>query len=232
MERIADVMDTANGGPFRLAQLGDRFFKLLNLITPNEGFKNLSTMFNKAWTVTIIPRLFSVTQEAKKAVKHLDTRRQNVGAVSKVTDAAAAWGYASALVLGCFKKVSASASAFKAAEMVTFVHDVTEGQIHAEEWNNARLAARAADAGVGDVAQFHDQMVCTQRYCAMKTAKAICSIAGFVLGLSLAASGLILPGMAIVAASISLAGTILAMSAEIYKASMPFDPKYTVAQIA
>jgi len=231
-KRLADAMDTANTGPFRLGQLGDRFFKFLNTVTPNENFRNISTMFNRAWTVTIIPRLFSVNYTANETVNRLigepndepaARRRQYVAAIHDVTDAATAWGYASSLFLACFKKTAElSLSVLKAAEIVTFVHDIADGQMNAEDWNKARVAAIRADQirGAPEMEAVHSNLIQTQRFHALKTCKAVCSIAGFVLGLSLAATGLVLPGIAITAASISLASTIFAMSAELYKESM------------
>src|SRR3989338_11439512 len=52
-EATKQYLDTTNGGAFRLGQLGNRFFHLLNLVAPRQGFDNLSKMFRGMWTVTV-----------------------------------------------------------------------------------------------------------------------------------------------------------------------------------
>ncbi len=229
--RLCDFFDSANGGPFRLGQLGDRIFKLLNIVHPNENTKNLSTMFNKMWTVTIIPRLFSVNAEAVKSVKGLDkptadseaARRKYMKAIHDVTDAGSAWGYSASCVLGCFKKTAeTSMTVLKAADTVTFVHDLSDLQMNAEDWNKSRvLAGKAQQLNANDAVQ--ETIADTRSYHMFKALKAVCSVAGFILGLSMTALGAPILGLAIVAATISLASTVFAMSASLKEEGMKYE---------
>ena len=231
-DRVVSLTETSYFGNFRFGQLGDRIFKLLNIIHPNEGLKNVSTMFNKAWTVTIIPRLFGVTKEAKEAVIAAGkpaadfeaARRKHMKAVHGVADATSAWGYASSLFLACFKKTaSACLTVFRVADTVTFVGDVSDLQMQGEDLSKSRaLAARAKQLNVkSEVLQTIQD---TKNYHWLKTGKAVCSVAGFILGLGLIATGAgALLGFAIAAASISLGATLLAMSASLKEEGMKYE---------
>lgn len=237
LKRTIDLTDTAAFGPFRMGQFGDRFFKLLNTIRPNENFSNLSTMFNKMWTVTIIPRLLGVTKGAKDAVdavKNLKpgddretTRRRYITAVNDVTDAASAWGYASSLILACFKKTAElSLPVLKAADTITFVHDVADLQINAQDFNRARVAIIKADrieGGGTELKEVRNNLVETQRFHMLKIFKAVCSVAGFIFSIVLAAMGQVIPAAITAAASISLFSTIFAMGASIQEESMKYQ---------
>lgn len=219
-------------GPFRGGQLGERVFKLLNLISPNESFKNIATMFNKGWTVTIFPRLLGASKDAVEAIKSTSKPasdreavvRKYVRIVHDVADAGASWGYAVSMILGCFKKLgSASLGVLKAADTVTFVGDITDLTMQAQDLSKARtLASRARQLNADQEVQgaIGDSL----RYYLLKTLKAVCSVAGFVLGTTMAITGCgTLLGFAIAGASISLGATCLAVGAGLHEEGMKYD---------
>ena len=236
-QRITWYSDQAFG-VFRLGQLGDRAFKVANMLSPHESFGKISKMFNQMWIVTIIPRLFGASKDAKDAllnrVQILDpeaARRQNIMTIFTVTDGVAAWGYASSLFLGCVQGCAdLSVRALKMADMVTFLHDITDAQINAEDFNEARiLAVKAEQIGGGvEMKELQDNLVETQRFHFLKTLKAVCSLAGFLLGLGFVATAVVASGntalLALTAGVISLTSTIFAMSAGLYQESMKYEP--------
>lgn len=231
-QRVTDFVETAFGGPFRLGQLGDRIFKLIHMVRPNEGLKNVSTVFNKGWTVTIIPRLFGASKDAKNAIVDATkpstdadaARRKYMKVVHDVADAGAAWGYSSSLILGCFQKTAnASLSVLKAADAITFVGDVTDLEMHAEDFSKARaLAAKAEQINARD--EVKATIKDTEKFHLLKTLKAVCSVAGFILGFAIALSGAgAVLGLAIAAASISLGATVFAIGASLHEEGMKHE---------
>ena len=231
-DKVTAFTATAFGGPFRLGQLGDRVFKMLNVISPNSSFKSLSSMFQKGWTVTIIPRLFGVNKEAKESVEealapHANREvaiRRYAEAVHGVTDAASAWCYSSSLILGCIKQTAdAWLTALRVGDAITFVCDVTEVGIQGQDLAKAHsLGVRAKQINANpEVLKTVEQ---TEKFHFLKVLKAICSVAGFILGTAMALTGTgTLLGLAIAAASISLASTIFSVGAGLHEEGMKYE---------
>lgn len=232
-EQCRARLDTAEGGPFRFLQLGDRICKFATAIGLGRFVGNASDVFLKGWTATIIPRLPGAFDSAKKAVADLKTTstipgyfgRKCVGAIHEVSGFVAAVGYAaSSFMFLSSKTANTGAQVLRAADSATFVGDICDTKENMEDAVKARsLANRAVALNAGaDVVKTLQE---TAKYHLLKTMKAICSVAGYVLGLGLAAFGVAtLPACVVLASSISLLSTIFAASAGLYKEGMQYKP--------
>ena len=101
-----------------------------------------------------------------------------------------------------------------------FISNATELQLNAQDLHLTTRAIKVASAQNCSV-EVEQALSHTQRNSFIKTLKAACSVASGVLGLSvMMLGGPILPAVALV--TLSLAGTILAMTSHFYQESSPF----------
>lgn len=226
-------LDAADGGPFRFLQTLERVCESLSLAGLGNQFSSAAKIFNSGWTATIYPRLPGAFQSAKEAVGELTAKsstpgffcRKCVNALHETMTFFSSVGYAAAPLLFLSEKTSqAGSSALRGSKVMTLVGDVCELEKSGEDAIRAHsLASRAKQLNVSS--DLINTLKQTETLHVLKTMKAICSVAGFVLGLGLAAAGVAtLPAFVILASSISLVGTFLATGASLYKEGMQYKP--------
>jgi hypothetical protein len=121
------------------------------------------------------------------------------------------WIYSGAFVAPALKP---------AGDIPDLISNVTELQMNAEDLCLATKAVKNAAAQNSPV-EVELALVHTQRNSLIKALKAACSVAGGVLGLSVAMfGGPLLPAVALIV--ISLAGTGLAMMSHFYQETSPY----------
>ncbi len=231
---LLGYLDTANGGPFRTLQIGGKLCSLLSLISSNGNFyKEAGKICTGGWTATIIPRVPGAFVEAKKAIASVFSApsqlpgsfvRKCVTAVQESATFIAAAGYATAPFLVLSQKTSKLGnSVFKAAETSSFVGDSCEMVKSGGDMMKTRAMLLAAKATDGVSSELTSMLADSEKLYFMKTMKAVCSVASFVLGLAFAATGLgVLPGCAIMAASISLASSLFGAGANLQAEGMKY----------
>jgi hypothetical protein len=231
---VLAYLDTANGGPFRSLQIGGKLCSLLSLISGNgQVYKEAAKLFAGGWTMTIVPRVPAAYVEAKNAVASVfDSTstlpgafvRKCINAVQESAGFVATVGYASSPFLKLSEKTSqVGNSLFRAAEMTTFVGDSCEMVKSFNDTMKTRTMILLAKAADGVSTEFTSMLADSHKLYMMKTMKAVCSVASFVLGLAFAATGLgVVPGCAIMAASISLTSSLLGAGANLHADSMKY----------
>ncbi len=229
-DRVISFLETSNGGPFRLMQIGERFCKLMGLLGFGQGFTNASGMFFKAWTATILPHLPFALKDAKGAIQSLGvpeksseaTERKYVKSVQDITTAVAACGYTAALFFSPAQAVGSAALSI--AGNATAVSDVCDLQQNVADFSKARELNRQVSLLKNVAPEVQQHFVDTERVLMLKTMKAVCAVSGFVLGTGLAVMGLTsAPAWMIVATSVSLLGSLIAFGAGVYEEGMRYE---------
>jgi hypothetical protein len=227
-------LDTASGGPFRFLQLCDKVCKLLSLGTSQgKFFKEAGEICNKGWSATIIPRVPGAFVSAKDAVVSLFNTtsaipgaffRRCITALQESATFVSALGYATFPFLQLTEKTSQlGKSVLHAAEVSTFVADTCDLVKNCADVTKTRTLAMKAQKLDQVSSELRLALTDTYKLNMLKTAKSICSISGFVLGLGLAVTGLaVVPGCAIMAATISLVGTLFATGASLHEEGMKY----------
>ena len=211
---------------FRCFQLADRTLKLVvealkRVGSPMVGYlEGIASKFTVAWTSTSILRLPDVTSRAIQSINDLNTdiadtatdfTRKSVKAVHDFFEMATMYFYSGAFFWAPLKIVG---------DIPDFISNATELQLNAQDLHLTTRAIKVASAQNCSV-EVEQALSHTQRNSFIKTLKAACSVASGVLGLSvMMLGGPILPAVALV--TLSLAGTILAMTSHFYQESSPF----------
>lgn len=233
-ELVLSFLDTANGGPFRFLQLCDKVCKLLSLGTGQEKFfKDAGEICRNGWSATIIPRVPGAFVSAKDAiVSLLNTTsaipgaliRRCITALQESATFVSALGYATSPFLRLTERTSQlGKSVFRAAEVSTFVADTCDLVKNCEDVTKTKALAKKAEKLDHVSSELKSALTDTYKLHMLKTAKGICSISSFILGLGLTATGLaVVPGCAIMAATISLVGTLFATSASLHEDGMKY----------
>ena len=231
-KKIDDYLDKSSGS-YRFLQLCDKVCKVLSFGTfGTQIFKDASEIFGKGASVLIYPRVLPAFNSAVDATYSLfktsslpgALRRKCVTAVQDVSSFVSTVGYAAAPLLKLSAKTASLASpVLNVAEKTTLVSDICDFQKNSEDALKARsLAKRAQKLDVSS--ELKQALAETQKFHMLKVAKAMCSLLGVALGLSLTISGVaILPGCALLAATVSLAGTSLASIADLYESGMKYE---------
>ena len=226
-------LDTSNGGMFRLPQLCEKICKVVNLVQPeNETVKSAGEMFKQGWSFFSMSRVPSTLKSTAETFGGLLKSTNSVpGAFRRKVVSAIQEGAGCFSTLACafgpFLKLSEKTanfakSAFKVADYTTVVADSCD---YFKSTEDAKLAKRYIDmteqvSGVSS--DLKDALKGTHRLHMIKTAKAVCSLAGFALGLSIFSGVSALPAFAVLTASLSLLGTILSTAANLHKDSMKY----------
>ncbi len=227
-DRLISFFETANGGPFRFMQMGDRFCTLFRLLGLGNGFGDAAKVFNKAWTATILPHLPFALKDAKEAIESLGTpaktaeaqQRKYVSTVQDVATAVAACGYSAAL----FVPQAALAPILSVAGHASTVSDVCELKQITEELSQARALNRQVSVLNNVSEEVKQHFADTEKVLMLKTAKAVCAVGGFVLGVALVATGLATSHIWMVAAAtVSLAGSVFAFASGVYEEGMRYE---------
>lgn len=232
--KIGDYQEKGYGGVFRTGQFLERITKVMNHFLQSEGLKNLASTFSRVWTGAVIARVPEVVDAARAAYADLGTDSPDrtytvvkaMVFIDKGTDAVSTFGYLSSMILFCFKSATEWAkSIVKTADTITFVGDVNQSALNGLYFNKCRVAAiKVEEMNVADdvKANFKES---TNIYL-LKALKAVCSVAGYVLGLAVASFGLVAstPGIVLMGLCLSLASNLLAMSADFYSAGMKYQP--------
>lgn len=177
-----------------------------------------------AWTWLTIPRLPSVTKDMIRSWKETKERKtgeiqgtQNrkwVEFVKNTSDAIASYFYAASLLLG-------SGALKNAGDVADLANNSADLGLSAQDHMLATKASKIAIKDNVDT-QVQEALKNTQKYTALKVAKAACSVLSGALGLLLLAfGGPILPALALIA--VSLAGTVFAMWNSLYKEASPYQ---------
>lgn len=227
---------TAEGGPYRALQLADKVCGLLSFVGFESQFKAAGKIFNGGWTMTVIPHLPSAFQFAKSAVSNLMTReatdllpgffrRKCVSAIQEVSTFVSSAGYASLPFLSLSEKTqSLGSSVLKTAEIATIATDVCDLQKSAEDLSKARFIEKRAEV-LSVSPELVNALKATTKLHLLRTAKAACSVSGFVLGTGLAAAGVSkLRGSLALMSVVSVVGTLISTGAGIYKEGMKYKP--------
>lgn len=230
-DRVISFLETSNGGPFRLMQMGDRICKLMGLLQFGQGFSDVSNVFSKAWAATVLPHLPFALRDAKNALQSLGTpvkdseaiRRRNIKVVQDVSTAAAACGYTLAL-FSCIKSVAnVLPPVMKVAEYLTLAGDLCDLQQNTAELSKAH-ALRKQVSVLKTAPELQQHFVDVERVCVLKTMKSVCAVSGFILGTGLAVTGLAsAPAWMIAATTLSLVGTALAFGTGVYEEGMRYE---------
>jgi hypothetical protein len=111
----------------------------------------------------------------------------------------------------------------RASDRFTFVADICDLQQNVMDLGKAySLKNRVSQLKVAP--EIYQHFLDTERVCLLKTMKAACSVAGFVLGTGLVVTGLAAsPTWMLGAAALSLTGTLLAFGAGLYEEGMRFE---------
>ncbi len=225
-------LDTANGA-FRGLQILDKSFSLLGRVTSQgDVFKEMAKICSH-WTVLGIPRIPGAFVSAKDALIALFTAssaipgaffRRCITALQESASFVSSVSHvASPFLLLAQKTSQVGKSILRVADVSTFVADTCDLVKNSEDsWKIGNLAKKV-QTQEGASSELKDALTATHQLHKMKVRKATCSVASFVLGLGLASTGFaVLPGCAIMTATISLVGTLLATQANLHEDGMKY----------
>lgn len=226
-------LDTSNGGMFRLPQLCEKICKVVTLVRPeNEVAKNAGEMFKQGWSffsMSRVPATIKSTAEAFGGVLKSTSsipgsfRRKVISAVQEGAGCVSTLTYAFGPFLKLSEKTAGFAkSAFKVADYTTVVADSCDFLKSTEDARLAKRYMNMSEQINGVSSDLKEALSGTRKLHMFKTAKAVCSLAGFVLGLSMFATVSALPAFAVMTASLSLLGTILSTASNLHKDSMKY----------
>lgn len=222
-ERISDFLDSGNG-IFRFLQLVDKTAKLSAQVLRSFGyatayyFSRMSKTFANGWQMMVFPRLYKLTTDAEKAVEKFKkdgSYRNGLKATSAVADAAAGYGYATAIIAEVLEKPKAALSVINTADTIDLAGRFANLIQTAEEFKLAGEAAETVKL-VGSSSGAYNNFVETRRYNLIKLINNSAGIFSSVVGLA----SLSLGGPAITAitlTTIGLARTITAIGNQFYK---------------
>jgi hypothetical protein len=218
---------------FRVFQLAERTLKIVGEVVRDTDkatanyCEKTAPKFGMAANMTSILRLPEVTGNALDAINDKDRSigfsaypiRKMAKKVKDVAEAAAMWGYSLALVTGkmAYKTI---------ADYPDFVSNFANAGIALHDWKLSKKCADEVEAVRGP-AGLRNLYVDTQRAKLIEVAKAVCSMASFILGLGVTVSLLTAAGVATVPAlvtiGIGLTGTLLGCFAKYYSVSSPYE---------
>lgn len=198
-----------------------------------QGVVKATSLANKAWPLFSFTVLPESSREAVEAVKEAYSNTQGsseeqlrrVGeAVQKTCGAFAAAGYSFSTVAACIPGGEVMSTQLK---NVADVFDAGENSsslaMRVQDWSKAHNRILLARENKADSRQ-ETIFVEKKRLSLLQILKAVCSIAGFIFGVSFLVTGAALvPPIA--ALTISLASTLFAVSASLYEKSLhhPLD---------
>ena len=225
---IVDFLETGDGVYYSTQWL-DRVLSLWNAVRPHASLAAAANVYGGCWRITALPHLPFVWKEAKTAIAEAQTHgltHRRLGNAARTVTAAVAWtGYAFTGVSSIFKATaSATFPVAQAADTVMFVSDSIDLRQQSENFGHARSLAKRA-CSLKAAPALRQEYAKTKNYYMLKVMETACSVAGFVLGLGLMAAGAAtLPGLVILAASVSLLSTTFSCSANLYKRTMRHQP--------
>lgn len=225
MEHVVDANRTSYIA-YRLLQLFERVSKATAMVfeSMSDFFTGLAGKLSTAWAFLILPRLPEVTQKAWEAVTTWGTvegpegyaLRGHVKRVHDVADCSASWCYAGSLVFG-------STPLKNAGDMFDLGSHTTDLSMAAEDYSLASKHLEHLKANEANNAEIQERFAETKKEALLRVLKAIGSVAGTALSLLvLFLGGPVLPAVALL--TISLATTVLALTAHFYKETATYKP--------
>ncbi len=222
--RFLDYAKEASG-VFRLFQVGQRVCSAAVEIlkkfgsSMSEFFKKLGAKFMLAWTILTIPRVPIVMKDFVEACKKLKNKPQpgeHPGTQARRRMEAVKHGFdAGAAVLYSANVVTGNPTIKVVADGLDLVNNVADCQLNAQTLANANKTLAKAKVEKVD-GQVQEALKKTAKHAFLKTMKAVCSIAGGVLGLAMIAFGWpVLPALLLI--GVSLASTVFAMWSTLYE---------------
>lgn len=226
-------LDTSNGGMLRLPQLCEKICKVVTLVRPeNEAIKSAGEIFKQGssfFSVSRVPSTLKSTAEAFGSVlKSTSTipgsfRRKVISVIQEGAGCVSTLTYAFGPFLKLSEKTAGFAkSAFKVADYTTVVSDSCDFLKSTEDARLAKRYMNMAGQIDGVSSDLKEALSGTHKLHMIKTAKAVCSLVGFVLGLSMFATVSAVPAVAVMMASLSLLGTVLSTASNLHKDSMKY----------
>jgi hypothetical protein len=233
---VSDYLESAEGGPFRFNQLCDKvcaLFVSLN-VENSESLKEAAGIFRSGWSMTIIPGLPGFFARAYAAISDLAKTtaaipgafgRKVITAVQETATCISAVGYAVAPFVGIAKNTEeVSKKIFKGAGVATFVADSCDLIKNGQDALSARSLAARANQLPGVSSEFKQAVRDTQTFHMMKVMKSICSVSSVLCGLSFfSACFAAIPAKALIAATVSLVGTLLSVGSSLYEKGMQYE---------
>lgn len=233
---VSNYLESAEGGPFRFNQLCDKVCALLVSLNVNNSqyLKDAAGIFRSGWSMTIIPGLPGFFARAYAAITDLAKAtaaipgafgRKVITAIQETSTCLSAVGYAVAPFVGIAKNTEeVSKKIFKGAAVATFVADSCDLVKNGQDALKARSLASRAEQLSGVSSEFKQAINDTQRFHMIKVMKSICSVSSVLCGLSFISTCFAgIPAQAVIAATVSLAGTILSISSSLYEKSMQYE---------
>lgn len=210
---------------FRSLQLLEKVSRAASMAfdSTSDFFKSLSGKLVGAWTWLILPRLPEVTQKAWKAITHWgavegpegSVLRSHVEGIHALAEFGSSWCHAVSLVFG--------GPAKHVGDVCDLACNSTDLVMSAGEFNLAANHLDHIKASHADNQALIDRFSETRNEALLRLMKAIFSVAGTALGLTaLYFGGPVLAPPVLLA--ISLASTLLALTAYGYKQTAAYQP--------
>lgn len=229
---VLAFLDTANGA-FRSLQILDKSLSLLGRVTSQGDVFREAGKICSHWTVFGIPHVPGAIVSAKDALVALFSAssalpgaffRRCITALQESAALVSTLGYVATPFLQIAEKTSQMGkSVLRVAELSTFVADTCDLVKNSEDMLRVGSLAKRVQKKDEVSSELKDALAATHRLHVIKTRKATCSVASFVLGLGLASTGLaVLPGCILMTATISLVGTLLATQASLHEDGMKY----------
>jgi len=216
-------------GAFRSLQFCDKLFSFMSLSGYAKDFLTESArVCNRGWAALSIPRVpgaFGFMREEFAALSQMSaipgsTIRKYVNLVQATSSFAAVTCYASAPFISAAGKTMECSKILRFGGIASCVADTYDFQKNIFDLRTAHnLTVEARKVGANP--ELLTALTQTRTLNALKTVKSINALAGFVLGGGISRLGAIMfPGAGVVLAAMSLAGSVLAISASVYEDRM------------
>ncbi|HSX12973.1 MAG TPA: hypothetical protein VLE96_00920 [Chlamydiales bacterium] len=233
---ISNYLESAEGGPFRFNQLCDKICALIVSLDVNhsEYFKNAAGILRSGWSMTILPglpgffaRAYGAISELAKATVAIPGAfgRKVLNAIQETATCVSAVAYASAPFVSIAKdSETVSKKILKGAGVATIVADTCDLVKNGQDAFSARTLANRVEKLPGVSPEFKEAVSTTQTFHILKVMKSVCSVSSFICGLSfLSACFSGVPARAVIAATVSLAGTMLSIGSSLYEKGMKYE---------
>jgi len=233
-DRTLDYIESAAGGDYNVMKLGAKLSNLLSHVSGSLELEKASNLFKGCWTMTCVPRVpaavVSLTHSVEEALSAVPfpsvSFRSGVAWVREVATNVATLGYATSPFLCVVAKTSSVGVAiFEATNAISCIADTcTFGESVESGLKAQSFAQKVHKIPVSSEVKIAIDE--TKTLCFLKTLKATCSIAAFVMGLSYVAGRLSskIPGYTLLGLVVSLASSVLGIGADLYRRGMKHEP--------
>lgn len=232
---ISDYLESCEGGPFRFNQLCDKVCSLLASFDVGNGqyFKEAAGVLRGGWSMTILPGLpgffarayGSITKLAKSTASLPGVLARNtINAIQETATCISAVAYTVMPFLSISKNSEITKKLGKGAGVATIVADSCDLFKNSQDALTARSLANKVEKMSGVSSEFKEAISGTKNFHLLKVMKSVCSVSSFLCGLSFVSACFAgVPARAVIAATVSLAGTVLSIGASLYEKGLKYE---------